>query len=153
MTTLWIPNLWTQDLRYALRQLRRSPSFTVAVVLTLAVGIGLNAAIFTIVDCVLLRPLGYHDADRIYAINTRFLDENRAINSVGGDDYVDVASKVRSLESAAYYASGQDGVQLNGQSFYLNMADVSPQFGSVIGVEPVAGRLFNEYAGGTEALV
>jgi putative ABC transport system permease protein len=153
MATLWITNLWIQDLRYALRQLRRSASFTLAVVLTLAVGIGLNAAIFTIVDCVLLKPLGYHDADRIYAINTRFLDENRAINSVGGDDYVDVASQVRSLESAAYYASGQDGLQLNGQSFYLNMADVSPQFGSVIGVEPVAGRLFNENAGGTEALV
>ena len=83
MTTLWI-----QDLRYALRQLRRSPSFTVAVVLTLAVGIGLNAAIFTIVDCVLLKPLGYHEANRIYSINTRFLDQNRAINSVGGDDYV-----------------------------------------------------------------
>jgi putative ABC transport system permease protein len=145
--------LWMQDLRYALRQLRRSLSFTAAVVLTLAVGIGLNAAIFTIVDCVLLKPLGYHDASRIYSINTRFLDENRAINSIGGDDYVDVASQVRSLESSAYYNSGQDGLQLNGQSFYLYIAMVSPQFGGVIGVEPVAGRLFNENAGGTEALV
>src|ERR1700691_1599974 len=116
--------LWMQDLRYALRQLRRSLSFTAAVVLTLAVGIGLNAAIFTILDCVLLKPLGYHDASRIYSINTRFLDENRAINSIGGDDYVDVASQVRSLESSAYYNSGQDGLQLNGQSFYLYIAMV-----------------------------
>src|SRR5271156_461747 len=61
-------DLWIQDLRYALRQLRRSGSFAWAVVLTLAVGIGLNAAMFTIVDCVLLRPLGYHDANRIYSI-------------------------------------------------------------------------------------
>lgn len=52
-------NLWMQDLRSAWRQLRRSGSFTAAVILTLAVGIGLNAAIFTIVDCVLLKPLGY----------------------------------------------------------------------------------------------
>jgi len=148
MTTLWM-----QDLRYALRQLRRSPSFTVAVVLTLAVGIGLNAAIFTIVDCVLLKPLGYHDASRIYSIDTRFLDENRSIAKVGGEDYVDVASHVRSLESSAYYGAGQDGLQLNGQSFYIYMALVSPQFGSVMGVEPVAGRLFNEDAGGSEALV
>ena len=145
--------IWIQDLHYALRQLRRSPSFTAAVVFTLAVGIGLNAAIFTIVDCVLIKPLGYHDADRIYSINTRFLNENRSINSVGGDDYVDAASQIRSLESAAYYGSGQDGMQLNGQSLYLDMALVSPQFGSVMGVEPVAGRLFNENAGGTEALV
>ena len=61
--------LWMQDLRYALRQLSRSGSFTAAVVLTLAIGIGLNAAIFTIVDCVLLKPLGYHDASRIYGID------------------------------------------------------------------------------------
>ena len=135
--------IWIQDLHYALRQLRRSPSFTAAVVFTLAVGIGLNAAIFTIVDCVLIKPLGYHDADRIYSINTRFLNENRSINSVGGDDYVDAASQIRSLESAAYYGSGQDGMQLDGQSLYLYMSLVSPQFGSVMGVEPVAGRLFN----------
>ena len=65
--------LWLQDLRHAFRQLRRSPSFSATVVLTLAVGIGLNAAIFTIVDCVLLRPLGYRDADRIYSIDSRNL--------------------------------------------------------------------------------
>jgi putative ABC transport system permease protein len=145
--------LWIQDLRHAIRQLRRSPSFTAAVVLTLAVGIGLNAAIFTIVDCVLLRPLGYHDANRIYAIDTRFLHEGRSIPRVGGDDYVDVAGKVRSLESAAYYAAGQDGLQLNGQSLYLNIAAVSARFAGVMGVEPVAGRLFNDDGDGSEAMV
>jgi putative ABC transport system permease protein len=145
--------LWMQDLRYALRQLRRSGSFTAAVVLTLAVGIGLNAAIFTIVDCVLLRPLGYHDASRIYGIDSRFLKENRSIPRVGGGDYVDVASQVRSIESAAYYSTGPDGLQLDGQSLYLNIAGVSPLFGSVMGVEPVAGRLFNDEADGSDALV
>jgi len=142
-----------QDLRYALRQLRRSGSFTWAVVLTLAVGIGLNAAIFTIVDCVLLRPLGYREASRIYSLDTRFLDEGRSINSMGGDDYFDVANGVGSLESIAYYGSSPDGLQLNGQSYYLHIAAVSPQFGSVLGVEPVAGRLFGPDANGTDALV
>jgi putative ABC transport system permease protein len=152
--------LWIQDLRYALRQLRRSLSFTSAVVLTLAVGIGLNAAIFTIVDCVLLRPLGYHDANRIYSIDTRFLKENRSIPKLGGDDYVDVASSVRSIESIAYFdasesglRAGQDGLQLDGQSLYLHMAAVSPQFATVMGVEPVAGRSFRNDAGDSEALV
>ncbi|HEY1903977.1 MAG TPA: ABC transporter permease [Terracidiphilus sp.] len=140
--------LWMQDLRYALRQLRRSGSFTAAVVLTLAVGIGLNAAIFTIVDCVLLRPLGYHEASRIYSIDTRFLQKGRSIPRLGGDDYVDVANHVRSIESAAYYAAGEDGVLLNGQSLYLNMAGVSSRFGSVMGVEPVAGRLFRDDSDG-----
>jgi putative ABC transport system permease protein len=145
--------LWIQDLRYALRQLRRSGSFTAAVVITLAVGIGLNATIFTIVDCVLLRPLGYHEASRIYSIDTRFLDEGRSIPSLGGDDYVDVANQVRSLESTAYYGAGQDGLQLDGQSLYLDMAAVSPHFGSVMGVEPIAGRLFHDDPDGSEALV
>jgi len=154
--------LWIQDLRYALRQLRRSGSFAWAVVLTLAVGIGLNAAMFTIVDCVLLRPLGYHDANRIYSIDTRFLHEGRSIPKLGGDDYVDVAKSIRSIESIAYFdasesglRAGEDGLQLDGQSLYLHMAAVSPQFGVVMGVEPVAGRLFLNDGGadGSEALV
>jgi putative ABC transport system permease protein len=145
--------LWMQDLRYALRQLRRSGSFTWAVVLTLAVGIGLNAAIFTIVDCVLLRPLGYRDASRIYGIDTRFITENRSIPRVGGDDYMDVAGNVKSLESTAYYSAYQDGLLLDGQSLYLDIASVSPRFGSVMGIAPVAGRLFQDEADGSDALV
>jgi len=145
--------LWMQDLRYALRQLRHSGSFTAAVVLTLAVGIGLNAAIFTLVDCVLLRPLGYHDADRIYSIDTRFLKDSRVAAKIGGDDYVDMAARIRSLESTAYYNNYQDGLLLDGQSLYLDIATVSPNFGSVMGVEPVAGRLFRDEADGSDALV
>jgi putative ABC transport system permease protein len=145
--------LWIQDLRYALRQLRRSGSFTAAVVITLAVGIGLNATIFTIVDCVLLRPLGYRQASRIYSIDTRFLNEGRSIAKIGGDDYVDVASHTRSFESTAYYSAGDDGLQLDGHTLYLPMAGVSPQFGSVMGIEPVAGRLFDDNVDPSEAMV
>jgi putative ABC transport system permease protein len=78
------------SLRHAIRSLRLSPAFAVTVVATLALGIGLNAAIFTVVDCVLLRPLGYHDADRIVALQTRFNDEGRSIPRLGGDDYNDI---------------------------------------------------------------
>lgn len=142
--------LWMQDLRYTFRQLRHAMSFTAAVVLTLALGIGLNAAIFAIVDCVLLRPLGYHDASRIYGLDTRFLEEGRAIPRLGGDDYFDVADKVRSFESTAYYSAGMDGVSIDGRSLYLEMAGVSPRFGSVMGVEPVAGRLFESNEGAAD---
>jgi putative ABC transport system permease protein len=131
-----------QDLRLAVRQLRRSGTFTIAVILTLAIGIGLNAAIFTMVDSILLRPLGYHDADRIYGLNTRFLDEKRSIPRVGGADFTDLATRVSSLEATAYYNFYQDGIQAGSRMLYTDVALASPQFGLVMGVEPVAGRLF-----------
>ncbi|MGA7155428.1 MAG: ABC transporter permease [Acidobacteriaceae bacterium] len=130
------------SLRQALRSLRRSPAFAITVVLTLALGIGLNAAIFTVVDCVLLRPLGYHDANRIVALQTHFTDENRSIPRLGGDDYRDLSQQVHGLESTAYYQAYSTGISLNGAALYLPVAMVSPRFGEVMGVEPLAGHLF-----------
>ena len=130
------------DLRLAIRQLRRSSTFTFAVILTLALGIGLNAAIFTMVDCVLLRPLGYHDADRIYSLNTRFLDQGRAIPRVGGGNYTDMEQRLGSLEYSAYYQAYSDGLQTAGRTLYTSISNVSPEFGQVMGVEPAAGRIF-----------
>ena len=147
-----------RDLQAAMRQLERSWTFTFAVVLTLALGIGLNAAIFTMVDCVLLRPLGYRDADRIYSLNTRFLNENRSIAKIGDGDFADLTRGIHLLESVAYYNAFKDGLQTGGRTLYTDVAIASPQFGQVMGVEPLAGRLFlagteTAQAGGTEAMV
>ena len=131
-----------QDIRYALRQLRRAPGFAFTVVATLAIGIGLNTAIFTVVDCVLLRPLGYHDADRIVALQTHFTEEARSIPRLGGDDYRDLAQQIHGLEATAYYQGYPDGLALHGEALYLPIANVSPRFGEVLGVAPIAGRLF-----------
>lgn len=131
------------DLRVALRQLMRAKTFSLTVVLTLAVGIGLNAAIFTMVDCVMLRPLGYRDAERIYGLNSRFLTENRAIPRMGGGDFTDVAQQASSIEYAAYYQGPySDGAQAAGRTFYLATTGASPEFMSTMGVEPQAGRAF-----------
>ena len=133
---------WMHDLRLAVRQLLRSKTFTVTVVLTLAVGIGMNAAIFTVVDSVLLRPLGYRDADRIYGLGTRFTQQNRSIPRVGGGDFDDMAARIGSLEYAAYYQNYEDGLQAAGRTLYTEIGVVSPEFGQVMGVTPVAGRVF-----------
>jgi putative ABC transport system permease protein len=144
----------TAAIRHALRSLRLSPAFAITVVATLALGIGLNAAIFTVVDCVLLRPLGYHDADRIVALQTHFNDENRSIPRLGGDDYTDVAHQVHGLESTAFYTASDDGIQLDGQAVYLPLANVSPNFTAVMGVLPDAGRTFlASDTAGADALV
>lgn len=131
-------------LRQTLRSLRRSPGFTLTVILTLAVGVGLNAAIFTVVDCTILRPLGYRDAGRIYQLRTYLEDLHRSTRGIGGGDYSDAARTLPGIESIAYYNDGQDGVRLNGEALYLYLAQVSPQFGNVLGVQPVAGQLFHD---------
>ncbi len=144
----------SREIRYALRQLRRAPGFACTVIATLALGIGLNAAIFTVVDCVLLRPLGYRDAGRIVALQTHFPEEGRSIPRLGGDDYRDLAEQVHGLEATAHYASYTDGLALNGQALYLPIANVGPRFGQVLGVQPIAGRLFlPSERDGREALV
>ena len=141
-------------LHQALRSLRHSPAFTLTVIVTLGLGVGLNTAIFTVVDSVLLRPLGYHEADRIVGIETHFNDEGRSIPRVGGDDFMDLAREVHGLEAAARYSNYPSGVSLRGASFYVPVAFVSPQFTQVMGIESIAGRLLGPSdRDGTDALL
>jgi putative ABC transport system permease protein len=95
-------NLWN-DLRFALRQLWKSPAFALTAVLTLALGIGANTAIFTVVQSLLLSPLPYPGADRIVALNTAWAQGNRVSPRVTGPDLVDIREQAKSLEAISPY--------------------------------------------------
>lgn len=131
------------DLRYALRSLRRSPLFTLVTILTLGIGIGATTAIFAVVHGVLLRPLPYPEPERIVSVQTHFVSEGRQIPRVAGGDWEDIR-KHGAFESIASYWGGELGVQLGERAEFHRVVFVSPRFFQVFGVAPVSGRTFQE---------
>ena len=97
-------------IRHAFRQLVREPAFTVAALLTLALGVGANVAVFAVVDAVLLRPLPYLDADQLVILNHR--DKRTGITKefIAIGDYVDLVSRQGAFESLAAYGRGQTSI-------------------------------------------
>src|SRR5689334_14483463 len=93
----------THDFRYGLRILRKSPGFTVVALLTLAIGIGANTAIFSIVDAVLLRPLAMQNPDRVMLIQETWQGRSGGGLSVG--NFVDLSSQTSSFSSVSASAS------------------------------------------------
>ncbi len=130
-----------QDLRYAARRLARNPGFTLLIVLILALGIGANTAIFSIVKGVLLRPLPFADSDRIVVLHETF---HKGWGSVSAPNYLNWKEQSRALESMAAYRAG--GLNLTGHLTpqRLDSAEVSEGFFEVLGVHPMIGRLFRE---------
>lgn len=132
-----------RDLRYSLRALRRSPGFTIVILLTLTLGIGANTTIFSVVNAVLLRPLPYHDADQIVTITT---DPKDATAGTAYDHYLLWKSASRSFqEMAVYYRNtGWSRVILTvfDEPELAQAGYTSASFFSVMGVPPVLGRVF-----------
>jgi putative ABC transport system permease protein len=131
-----------QDLRYGARMLRRTPGFTAAALLTLAVGIGANAAIFTIVDAVLLRPLPYAEPDRLVTVGDRTADGQSA--NVGFATVVDWRTRSRSFESLAMMRSWLPTLVTNGEAERLDAVRVSWNYFDMLGARPALGRGFTE---------
>jgi putative ABC transport system permease protein len=132
------------DLKFAARQLWKHKAFTVTAVLTLALGIGANAAIFTVVERVLLAPLPYNNADRLAQLKTYRSQVGRAIPRVTGPDAADVRAQARSLEAVSLYGGGNLGVQLKDHATFTVVTMADANFGRVFALRPVAGRLYTD---------
>ena len=134
-----------RDLRYACRSLRRSPGFTALAILIMALGIGANTAVFSVVNAVLLKPLSYHDPDRIVTLSNSFRTREAATalsKQVSIPDFRDWHEQSDSFEAMAYYASRETAVMPGATAEYARVTSVSPEFFRVFAVEPLLGRFF-----------
>lgn len=129
-----------QDIRFALRILTRQPVFLTVAVLTLALGIGANTAIFTVVKAVLLEPLAYNQPDRIVAVQTLWTKTNRPGN-VSGGDYPDLVASPSPFSAATRYSGGELPVETAGQAEFVTVYGTDAGFTDVFQLKPVAGRL------------
>jgi putative ABC transport system permease protein len=129
------------DLRYALRQLLKAPSFTIVAILTLALGIGACSAIFSVVNVVLLRPLDYREPDRIVSIRETNLPQFPEF-SVSPPNYLDWEKQTKSYAYLAAYSGA--GLNLTGEGEPQRLVGVkaTAHYFDVFGVKPILGRMF-----------
>ena len=141
----WVETL-LQDLRYGLRQLLRNPGFTAVAVLTLALGIGANTAIFSIIDGVFLRPLPYPQADRL--VYPLWVWTGGVEDSVGSADYLFWEKHNRAFEAAgAYEPISGSNLVVNQHAHYVRVTKVTPSLFRTLGVSPNLGRDFTAEEG------
>ena len=129
-----------QDVRYGLRMLAKNPGFTAVAVLTLALGIGANSAIFSVVYGVLLRPLPYPKPDRI--VDLREVNHRGGRMNFADPNFADVRSQNHSLQGVAEYAAWLQSVSGGSEPTRSMVASVSRDFFPLMGVRPVLGREF-----------
>jgi putative ABC transport system permease protein len=134
----FVETCW-QDLRFAVRMLRKSPGFTVVAVLTLALGIGANTAIFSLVNGVLLRPLPYRNPNRLTMMWEKSPDGSP--ENVGYATYLDWKSQNKSFEEIAIYSSWQPVLQV-GEPEQLTGLRVTSNYFRTLGIYPEIGRDF-----------
>lgn len=141
-----------RDLRYAVRMLRRSPGFTSVAILTLALCIGANTAIFSVVKSVLLEPLAYRQPERIVAIQTLWTKTNLGGNISGGD-YPDLVAEPSPFAAASRYSGGELPVETNGRAEFAPTFGTDAGFAEVFQLRPIAGRLITREEFRTKARV
>ena len=130
-----------QDVRYGLRQLRKSPGFTTAAVVTLALGIGATTAIFSLVDGLMLKPLSFPNADRLARIESVLVSTGDG-GVASYPDFVDWRAENHSFEGMGVFETKDFTLAGRRESLHLQGAVVSAQLFSLLGVTPAFGRTF-----------
>jgi predicted permease len=128
-----------QDLVFAVRSLKRNPTFSLAALLTLALGTGATTSIFSVVNGVLLRPLPYPDQDRLLMVHAASVQEPDGRGSMSGPDILDLA-EAEGLETLVGYTGGTATLTGMGEARIIPGARVSEGILSTFGLEPVMGR-------------
>ena len=132
------------DVRFALRMLRKSPGFTAVAILTLALGIGANTAIFSVVNSVLLKPLPYPDSGRMTMIFLQWPSQGILQGGMGNADFMALHQRQRSFLAVAAFSSPDNGFTLTGKGDTIEIpgSNVTSGFFSVMGQKPILGRTF-----------
>ncbi len=131
-----------QDLRYAGRMLLKNPGFTAVAVAIMALGIGANTAMFSVVNAVLLKPLAFADPDRIVTLSSLW-KRSAGHGQVSAPDFHDWHNQSTAFEAMAYYADDDTSVIAGHVAEYAHVAQVTPEFFRVFQVEPAVGREFS----------
>ena len=136
-----------RNLRFGARMLVKNPGFAIATILTLALGIGANTAIFTVTSALLLRPFPYRDPEQLVSLTERDQKTDRGVNLIR---YELVRDASKSFESVAVWANDNLNLTGSGEPIQVPVARVSPSFFSTLGVQPPLGRIFTAEEGRPE---
>lgn len=143
------PSRWLEqfarDLRYALRALRKNPATVFAIVLTVAVCVALNTAVFTVVDSLLLRPLPFDRADRLVFMTNQYPKAGVTDSDLSAaGDYLDRQGTISALAEHALYRFLDEPLDLGAAPIQIRGMSVTPSFFPLLRVRPARGRLFTE---------
>jgi hypothetical protein len=131
-----------RDVRYGFRTLRRSPVFTTVALLTLTLGIGANIAIFTILNSVILRPLGYSKPEQLMFLTTQFPALTYAEYGLSPPEYMELRDMTRSFANIGAFTTGEVNLTAGNRPHRLRSASVDEHLLPVLGFRPAMGRFF-----------
>src|SRR5258706_7549433 len=149
----WLENL-TQDLRYGARMLRKHPGFTAVAVLTLALGIGANTAIFSVLNAVLLRPLTYPQSERLVRLSEAGRDWTGG--PISYPNFIDWKAQQTTFEHFGLYREANYNFTGADEPLRVSAGEVAADVFSALGVQPILGRVFTtneDKPGGPQVVV